>query len=81
MRSGPVSGAYLAFGNLFSILDNLAQNLCRGRGSVLPQLVVPYFAQIHDRPAPLCVETEEDLMWRVVDENLGREWEETVVST
>lgn len=48
VRPVPLSGAYLAFGNLFPMLDYLTLSRLMGRNSVLPRLDVTCFAQTQE---------------------------------
>lgn len=58
VREENFPGAYLAFGNLFCILDYLAPP-CKGKRSVLLQLDVPCFVQAHGSPVTFWMEMEE----------------------
>lgn len=49
LRAG--SGAQVALGNLFPMLDYFTQPLYRARSSVLPQLEVPCFVKAYGKPA------------------------------
>lgn len=49
MRSGPVPGDQLAFGNLFPILDYLDQLSYRRRSPNLPQIDGPFYVQGHKK--------------------------------
>lgn len=67
VRVGSLPGAWLAFGNLFPMMDYLAQPWCKGRSLVLHQFVVLCFVQAHGMPGFFWVEIGEDGMMRQVD--------------
>lgn len=64
-----VPSTYLAFGNLFLVVNYLTQPRHRGRSLALPYLDVPCFIQAHARPALLSE-------WRWMRSQWGRgRWE------